>query len=153
MIGISAARGVASRESGLSGLSSVQWPARFQRLADGPLTNGIETWLDGAHNVEAARALAALLGDHGPKHIVLGVLANKDASAIVTELRPHALSLTFVPAPDHEHHPPGELAQQFGGRASSSLEVALIELPAPRLIAGSLYLAGEALRLNEQSPD
>ena len=141
------------RASFLSGLSAARWPARFQRLADGPLTNGIETWLDGAHNVEAARALAALLGDHGPKHIVLGILANKHASSIVAELRPHALSLTFVPVPDHEHHPPGELAQQFGGRASSSLEEALIELPAPRLIAGSLYLAGEALRLNEQSPD
>ena len=141
------------RSSFLSGLSAAQWPARFQRLADGPLTNGIETWLDGAHNVEAARALAALLGDHGPKHIVLGILANKDASAIVAELRPHALSLTFVPVPDHEHHPPSELAQQFGGRASGSLEEALSELPAPRLIAGSLYLAGEALRLNEQAPD
>ena len=73
------------RASFLSGLTSAQWPARFQRLADGPLTNGIETWLDGAHNVEAARALGALLADHGPKHIVLGILANKDASAIVAD--------------------------------------------------------------------
>ena len=141
------------RASFLSGLSSAQWPARFQRLADGPLTNGVETWLDGAHNVEAARALATLLSDHGPKHIVLGILANKDASAIVAELRPHALSLTFVPVPDHEHHHPGDLAQQFGGRASGALEAALRDLPAPRLIAGSLYLAGEALRLNCQAPD
>lgn len=141
------------RSSFLSGLSAVQWPARFQRLADGPLTNGVETWLDGAHNVEAARALAALLGDHGPKHIVLGILANKDASAIVAELRPHALSLTFVPVPDHEHHAPRELARKFGGRAAGALEEALHELPAPRLIAGSLYLAGETLRLNGQAPD
>ena len=141
------------RASFLSGLSSAQWPARFQRLANGPLTNGIETWLDGAHNVEAARALAALLGDHGAKHIVLGILANKNASAIVDELRPHALSLSFVPVPDHEHHHPGDLAQQFGGRASSSLEEAVGDLPSPRLIAGSLYLAGEALRLNGQAPD
>ena len=141
------------RASFMSGLSSAQWPARFQRLAVGPLTNGVETWLDGAHNVEAARALATLLGDHGPKHIVLGILANKNASAIVAELRPHALSLTFVPVPDHEHHDPGELAPKFGGRASGSLKDALRELPAPRLIAGSLYLAGEALRLNGQTPE
>ena len=141
------------RASFLSGLTSVRWPARFQELAPGPLTGTAATWLDGAHNVEAAQALAALLADHGPKHIVLGILANKDAQAIVDVLRPRALSLTFVPVPDHAHHDPAELAQLFGGRAASSLQEALTSLPAPRLIAGSLYLAGEALRLNLQLPD
>ena len=141
------------RASFLSGLTSAQWPARFQQLADGPLTRGVETWLDGAHNVEAARALSALLADHGPKHIVLGILANKDADAIVAELAPHALSFTFVPVADHAHHDPAELAKMFGGRCANSLEQALDRLRAPRLIAGSLYLAGEALRLNDQIPD
>jgi dihydrofolate synthase / folylpolyglutamate synthase len=141
------------RASFLSGLTSAHWPARFQHLADGPLTNGVETWLDGAHNLEAARALAALLADHGRKHIVLGILANKDADAIVAELAPHALSLTFVPVEDHAHHDPAGLADRFGGRSAQSLQEALRSLPAPRLIAGSLYLAGEALRLNDQIPD
>ena len=141
------------RASFLSGLTSAQWPARFQQLADGPLTRGVETWLDGAHNVEAARALSALLADHGPKHIVLGILANKDADAIVAELTPHVLSFTFLPVEDHAHHDPAELAKMFGGRCANSLEQALDGLRAPRLIAGSLYLAGEALRLNDQIPD
>ena len=141
------------RVSFLSGLSSTQWPARFQELRPGPLTGTSETWLDGAHNVEAATALAALLADHGPKHIVLGILANKDANAIVAALNPHALSLTFVPVADHAHHDPAELAERFDAGAAISLEEALRDLPAPRLIAGSLYLAGEALRLNDQIPD
>ena len=141
------------RASFLSGLTSARWPARFQELASGPLTGTAETWLDGAHNVEAAQALAKLLADHGPKHIVLGILANKDVAAIVDVLAPHALSLTFVPVPDHEHHDPADLAARFDGRAASSLREALADLPAPRLIAGSLYLAGEALRLNDQLPD
>ena len=141
------------RSSFLSGLTSIQWPARFQLLADGPLTRGVETWLDGAHNVEAAHALAALLADHGPKHMVVGILTNKDAAAIVAELAPHALSFTFVPVPDHEHHDPADLAARFNGRAAGSLEEALGDLPRPRLIAGSLYLAGAALRLNGQTPD
>ena len=141
------------RTSFLNGLSSTQWPARFQELRPGPLTGTSETWLDGAHNVEAATALAALLADHGPKHIVLGILANKDADAIVAALKPHALSLSFVSVSDHAHHNPAELAQRFEGRAADSLEDALRDLPAPRLIAGSLYLAGEALRLNAQIPD
>ena len=141
------------RTSFLSGLTSIHWPARFQLLAEGPLTRGVETWLDGAHNVEAAHALAALLADHGPKHIVAGILANKDAAAIVAELAPHALSFTFVPVPDHEHHDPVDLAARFDGRATGSLDEALADLTSPRLIAGSLYLAGEALRLNGQTPN
>ncbi|NUS99654.1 MAG: bifunctional folylpolyglutamate synthase/dihydrofolate synthase [Sphingomonas sp.] len=141
------------RASFLSGLTSARWPARFQELAPGPLTRGAETWLDGAHNVEAASALAVLLADHGPKHIVLGILANKDADAIVGTLASCALSLTFVPVGDHAHHDPAELARRLNGRSANSLEDALRDLPAPRLIAGSLYLAGEALKLNEQVPD
>jgi dihydrofolate synthase/folylpolyglutamate synthase len=141
------------RASFLSGLSSAQWPGRFQELAPGPLIGTAQTWVDGAHNVEAARALAALLDDHGPKHVVLGVLANKDADAIVAALAPHAVSFTFVPVADHAHHDPAELAARFGGKAAGSLEEALRDLAEPRLIAGSLYLAGEALRLNGQLPD
>ena len=86
-------------------------------------------------------------------HLVVGILANKDAERIVGALAPHALSLTFVPVPDHEHHDPAELAARFGGRAAPSLEDALDDLPAPRLIAGSLYLAGLALALNGEQPD
>ena len=141
------------RASFLSGLTSARWPARFQELGPGPLVGTSETWLDGAHNLEAARALATLLADHGPKHIVLGILANKDSGAIVETLKSHALSFTFVPVADHPHHDPAELAARFGGRNANSLEEALRDLPAPRLIAGSLYLAGEALRLNGQVPD
>ncbi len=134
-------------------IAVTSWPARFQRLADGPLTKGIETWLDGAHNPDAAAALAALLAQRGPMHLILGILAGKDASAIVETLAPHARSLTFVPIPDHDAHVPADLAARFTGRAASSLGEALIGLPAPRLIAGSLYLAGSALALNDERPD
>ena len=134
-------------------IATTVWPARFQRLADGPLTGGVETWLDGAHNPDAATALAALLAARGPMHLILGILANKDAPAIVEALAPCALSLTFVAIPDHEAHDPAALAARFNGRAAGSLEEALATLPAPRLIAGSLYLAGHALALNEERPD
>ena len=136
-----------------TGLATATWPARFQRLADGSLTNGIETWLDGAHNSDAAAALAAELAARGPMHLILGILANKDAASIVDLLAPHALSLTFVPIPDHEAHNPAALATRFNARAAASLEEALAPLPAPRLIAGSLYLAGSALAANGERPD
>jgi dihydrofolate synthase/folylpolyglutamate synthase len=141
------------RASFLQGLQEAHWPARFQKLADGPLTRDVETWLDGAHNNDAAHALAALLAEVGPMHLVLGILANKDAGEIVGILAPHALSLTFVPVPDHAHHDPAELARRFGGKWASDFTDALDGLPAPRLVAGSLYLAGAVLTANDEVPD
>jgi dihydrofolate synthase/folylpolyglutamate synthase len=64
-----------------------------------------------------------------------------------------SLSFTFVPVPDHLHHDPTELARRFGGRAAASFQDALADLPAPRLIAGSLYLAGEVLAANGETLD
>lgn len=135
-----------------AGLGSAVWPARFQRLGPGPLTGTVATWVDGAHNPEAARALAELVRDRGGMHVVLGILANKDAEAIVEAIVPAALSLTFVEVPGHDHHDPAGLAGRFGGRAAASLAEALDGLPGPRLIAGSLYLAGAALAANGEAP-
>ena len=142
-----------SRSDFLEAIRKASWPARFQRLDDGPLTRGVETWVDGAHNPEAAAALAAVLAERGPMHIILGILANKDADAIVEALAPHALSLSFVPVTDHAHHDPEELVARFGGRAARSIADALMDVSAPRLVAGSLYLAGEVLAANGQIPD
>ncbi|HEX5259558.1 MAG TPA: bifunctional folylpolyglutamate synthase/dihydrofolate synthase [Sphingomicrobium sp.] len=141
------------RQTFLSAICDAHWPARFQRLRDGPLTKGKATWIDGAHNAAAAAALTDLLAERGPMHIVAGILANKDADSIIGALRPHALSLTFVPVPDHAHHDPEELATRFGGRAAASVEEALADLPEPRLVAGSLYLAGAVLAANDELPD
>ncbi|MEO7635979.1 MAG: folylpolyglutamate synthase/dihydrofolate synthase family protein [Sphingomicrobium sp.] len=136
------------RAAFLKGIGNVRWPARFQRLRD-----DVATWVDGAHNPQAATALGELLATTGPMHLILGILANKDADAIVAALARHALSLTFVPVPDHAHHDPAELAKRFGGAAAQSLDNALADVPGPRLIAGSLYLAGLALALTGELPD
>lgn len=141
------------RSSFDAGVAAARWPARFHQLADGPLSRGIATWVDGAHNPDAAAALAELLSTSGAMHLVLGFLANKDAEAIVSRLAPQALSLTFVPVDGHDHHDPAVLAERFSGRAAASLADALDGLPAPRLIAGSLYLAGQALAANREISD
>ncbi len=141
------------RAAFLRGLARASWAARLQPMADGPLTKGVETWVDGAHNEDAARALAAALAERGAMHLVLGFLANKDADAIVALLKPVALSLTFVAVPGHDCHDPNILTDRHGGRAATGLDAALRDMPAPRLIAGSLYLAGDALAQNSEQPD
>lgn len=133
------------------GVSRARWPGRLQRLRDGPLTHGREVWIDGAHNDDAARALAAAMAAMPPVHLVLGILANKDAAGIIDALAPQAASLTFVPVPGHEHLDPVALAGRYGGRAADDLPAAIAA--SPTLIAGSLYLCGEALRLNDERPE
>ena len=135
-----------------SGLARAEWPARLQRLAPGPLAGSRDIMVDGAHNEDAATALASHLAQE-PRHLILGILANKDAAAIIETLRPHALSLTFVAVPDHESHDPEALAKEFEGRAAPSIEQALAPLAGPILIAGSLYLAGAVLAANREFPD
>ena len=143
------------------------WPARMQRLAHGPLTDrlgGGELWLDGAHNPSAARPVATALrriARGRPVALVTGLLANKDAPGVLAALAPAIAQVVAVPVENHAHHAPAEIAaiaRGLGLAASSAadLPTALDQLatgsPPVVLIAGSLYLAGEALALNDEIP-
>lgn len=135
-----------------TGIATAQWPGRLQKLAPGPLAHAGDVWLDGAHNPACAKALAVEIAAH-PRHLILGILANKDAEGIVAPLAPHALSLTFVDVPGHASHDASDLARRWNGASAPDLVAALAALLGPVLVAGSLYLVGEALRLNDQLPD
>ena len=156
-----------------AGLGWAEWPARLQRLEPGPLTDLLpehaELWLDGGHNPAAARALAdALRGltTERPLIIVLGMLENKDAAGFLKPFAGRLAAIYSVPVPYHDHHSPAALvalakANGLPGFAASDIPDALTRIgraadparPPLVLIAGSLYLAGEVLRLNEQVPD
>ena len=138
----------------LRGQSEARWPARMQRLRAGPLTAVVTqpVWLDGGHNPNAGDAIAEQV--EWPVHLVIGMLDNKDPRALLDPLGDRVRSLTVVPVPGHNSHH----AEAFGAdaRTAPDLEAALRDLPGddcPVLIAGSLYLAGEALRLNGEIPD
>lgn len=138
------------------GLKGARWPARLQLLGKGPLTTlapGRKIWLDGGHNPDAGAAIARHLAGT-PLHLIVGMLANKDPRAIVAPLGEQIASLQVVPVPGHEHHD----AAAFGTHAKAMLDVAsaLAALPdenLPVLVCGSLYLAGDVLRLNGELPD
>ncbi|KPF64547.1 bifunctional folylpolyglutamate synthase/dihydrofolate synthase [Porphyrobacter sp. AAP60] len=144
-----------SSQSIRNGLRSTRWPARMQRLGAGPLTTLVpeqSVWLDGGHNPSAGAAIAAHFD--GPLHLVIGMIEGKDPRAIIEPLGDRIRTLTVVPVPGHECYP----ANAFGpeARAAGDVEAALLGLPPddfPILIAGSLYLAGEVLRLNDELPD
>ena len=139
----------------LKGMVTAHWPARMQELGDGPLTALVSNRpviLDGGHNPSAGAAIAAHFD--GPLHLVVGMIEGKDPRAIIEPLADRIRSLNVVPVPGHECHP----ASAFGpdARAAMNVEDALLHIMGdeyPILIAGSLYLAGEVLRLNDELPD
>ncbi|MBV9884487.1 MAG: bifunctional folylpolyglutamate synthase/dihydrofolate synthase [Sphingomonadaceae bacterium] len=147
-----------------------EWPARLQPLGPGPLRDllpaGAELWLDGAHNPNAARAVADhFRGSERPFHLIFGLLANKDAPGVLHPFRGRSMTLHAVPVPEHEHHPPAELAalaREAGMQAMTAANVedalrwiarhADRDRPPVVLIMGSLYLAGNVLAANGQEP-
>jgi dihydrofolate synthase / folylpolyglutamate synthase len=148
------------------GLAAARWPGRMQRLSNGPLVDLVPTaavWLDGGHNPDGGAALAANFPNELSIDLVIGMLANKDAVGFLSPLAKSIRSLTALPVPGHAHHDPTELAAlaRTKGvpktRASDSVTDALTELASDNstcvLICGSLYLAGEVLRLNGELPD
>jgi dihydrofolate synthase/folylpolyglutamate synthase len=152
------------------GIRSAFWPARMQRLADGPLTRllgpplpgGI--WLDGAHNESAAAAIAAGWPSDAPTGIVTGILANKSASDVLRHLVGMAreVHVIAVPVPGHLCHSPAALADEARAlgattaAAAATVEEAFTSLAETGikrlLVAGSLYLAGKVLAANDEPP-
>jgi len=138
-------------------MTNAEWPARLQRLAPGPLRDLLprdaELWLDGAHNPAAARSVADFfVNEKRPLHLIVGLLANKDADGVLRPVRAIAESIQAVPVPGHDHHS----AEALNARPAAGVAEALRAIaPAPPpvvLIMGSLYLAGEVLKANDQPP-
>ncbi|WP_070157316.1 bifunctional folylpolyglutamate synthase/dihydrofolate synthase [Sphingobium phenoxybenzoativorans] len=147
------------------------WPARLQRLEDGPLLAplGPESivWLDGGHNASAGEVLGQYFDDerlNGRKlHLVAGMLANKDIEAFLAPLEGKVAHIHGLPVEGHAHHPPARFAGIAGKwgvpfTAHDEVTAAIGAIGAQNrsaaiLIAGSLYLAGDVLKANRQLPD
>jgi dihydrofolate synthase/folylpolyglutamate synthase len=154
-------------EAALSaGLEWARWPARLQKLGEGFLTASLPPvtgiWLDGGHNADAGLALKKHFADAPARsiHLVTGMLANKDPAAIIAPLLPKLASITVVPVPGHDHHAIESFAIAAGTvplNKAIDVAAALAALAPKRndciLIAGSLYIAGDVLKLNGQEPD
>ena len=154
------------------GVASAVWPARFQRLTDGPLARlaaerGGDLWLDGGHNPHAGRALAEAAGrlvarDPRPLVLVSAMFARKDALGFFqpfAALNPRVFATTFdspnaAPAEDIAAAARGAgLACDIVPDVEAGVRRALAqEGPAPHiLVCGGLHFAGEVLALSPQT--
>jgi len=152
---------------------SATWPARMQRLGDGPLTRmlppGSEIWLDGGHNEAAGTSVAAALrgvidANGGTRaQLIVGMLSNKDPAGLLRPFAGLGASFHAVPVGAHEHHGAdvlGAVAREIGlePRSAGTVAAALHAIasdstgPVTVMILGSLYLAGEVLAANDEAP-
>lgn len=140
------------------GLREVQWPARFQRV-------GGNLIIDGAHNPDAARVLVQTWQEQFPQQkaqVIFGGVAGKDTAAVLRELEPIVARLAFTPIDSPRTLSAEKLREIWDGlgfearpvttHASIKAAIEAVDSKQPVLIAGSLYLAGEALALLENKP-
>ena len=145
----------------------------MQRLAHGKLAAlapaESELWLDGGHNADGGRAIAAALADleervSRPLVLIVGMLSTKDNEGFLRNFAGLARRVIAVPVHQDKAVPATALADIAGGvgipalaRDDVASAIALagkLDLqPPPRiLITGSLYLAGEVLAANGTVP-
>jgi dihydrofolate synthase / folylpolyglutamate synthase len=146
----------------VAGLAHAEWPARLQRL-QGRLADllppGWELWLDGGHNPGAGVVLAEHLSGWAdrPVHLVVGMKQAKDSAEFLRPLMLVADTVWAVREPDqHAALPVEAIVDASGGiarpgpRVADALRaLARTEVPGRVLICGSLYLAGEVLKLDQ----
>ena len=140
------------------GAAACRWPGRLEAVA---LPGGGRVLLDAAHNPGGAAALAAFLADPAgparpPVDLLFGVLADKDAPAILAPLAP-LVGRAVLTTPDSPRaRPPAELAALLPPacetvaepRREAALESALESRGDRLLVAcGSIFLIGEVRRL------
>ena len=141
-----------------------EWPARMQRLRQGPLVDAapeIELWLDGGHNPAGGQAIGATLAamPKRPSYLICGMLNTKDIKAYLYPLASHIQALHAISIPNEINTLSAEntrdAAISVGMRATAEADVmaALNAIKAQDanarvLICGSLYLAGMILREN-----
>jgi dihydrofolate synthase/folylpolyglutamate synthase len=127
-----------------TGLRDAKWPGRLEQIAP-------DLWIDGAHNLDGAQALASALPAitaGRPLAIVLGVVDDKDAVGMLGALMPHAARVILTRPPSPRALDPGELGARV---PDSKLQVIADPIAATAearrmcpvtLVAGSLFLVG-----------
>lgn len=166
-IAIAALRGLGFGEDACAtAMTGVVWPARMQRLIDGPLVDRsgtAELWLDGGHNPAAGEKLTQTLANlpDKPLHLICGMLNTKDIAGYLRPLADIAKTLTGVSIPDTRAtlsaaetvaaaRSVGMQADEAGS-VEEALQTVIRTDPDSRiLICGSLYLAGHVLQVNHR---
>ena len=143
-----------------SGITKIKSIARLQEIKSGKLKNlckNNQLFVDGSHNPLGAKVLNDYLQTlKCKKHIILGMMANKDHEEYISYFK-NISSLTTIDIPNQPNSIKGkDLKNKLNKfpnlNYENSVEDALRKISTDKddliLITGSLYLAGEVLNLN-----
>ena len=143
-----------------SGITKIKSIARLQEIKSGKLKNlckNNQLFVDGSHNPLGAKVLNDYLQTlKCKKHIILGMMANKDHEEYMSYFK-NISSLTTIDIPNQPNSIKGKdlknkLDKFPNLNYEKSVEDALKKISTDKddiiLITGSLYLAGEVLNLN-----
>ena len=143
-----------------SGITKIESIARLQELKSGKLKDLVKNnklFVDGSHNPLGAKVLNKYLQSlNFNKHIILGMMANKDHNKYMSYFK-NIKSLTTIDIPNQPNAIGGnELKEKIKNieniNYKNSVEEAIRSINLREndiiLITGSLYLAGEVLNLN-----
>lgn len=158
-----------SADSIARGLRNVRWNGRLQKFGGPSLGLGehTEVWLDSGHNDSAGYVLAQVIrgwteDDPKPVRLVLGMLAHKDVRGFLAPLAGLVDGIYLTPiqgepqglTPARLREAAGDLtgscAVQAFGSLPEALDAATSDGPCRVLVAGSVYLAGDFLRLADE---
>ena len=142
------------------GILKINCIARLQEIKSGKLKELVKDhklYVDGSHNPLGAKVLNEYLESLDcNKHIILGMMANKDHNEYMSFFKDIS-TLTTIDIPNQPNSiKGGELKEKLNGFSNinykESIEDAIKSIPVKEndiiLITGSLYLAGEVLNLN-----
>ena len=142
------------------GILKINCIARLQEIKSGKLKELVKDhklFVDGSHNPLGAKVLNEYLESLDcNKHIILGMMANKDHNEYMSFFK-NISTLTTIDIPNQPNSiKGGELKDKLNGFSNinykESIEDAIKSIPVKEndiiLITGSLYLAGEVLNLN-----
>ena len=143
-----------------NGITKIDSIARLQEIKSGKLkdlTKDNLLFVDGSHNPLGAKVLNEYLKSlNCKKHIILGMMANKDHNEYMSYFN-DIETLTTIDIPNQPNSIKGkELKDKLNSfkniQYKESVEDAIKSIPVKEhdivLITGSLYLAGEVLNLN-----
>ena len=142
------------------GITEIQSIARLQEIKKGKLKDlckNNKIYIDGSHNPLGAKVLNEYLKNlNCKKHIILGMMANKDHEKYISYFK-NISSLTTIDIPNQPNAIKGKdlkkkLSKFQNIKFKNSIIEAITSCPISEndiiLITGSLYLAGEVLNLN-----
>ncbi len=143
-----------------NGITKIKSVARLQEINNGrikDLCKNNKIFIDGSHNPLGAKVLNKYLESlNCNKHIILGMMSNKDHNEYMNYFK-NITSLTTIDIPNQPNAIKGKELKQKLNRFPNinykkSIQDAIKSIPVSNndiiLITGSLYLAGEVLNLN-----